>query len=243
MNNKIQNAFAKIKASEKLKQETLKYISSYEPEVKKEKRFYSKFSFATVCSLVVVCLITSGFFSYTTAVASISMDINPSVELDINVFNRVIKAKGYNEEGEKLTNEVRVINKDYLVAIDNLMNSKTIENFYENGNNMEITVTSSSDKRNEKIKSLIQSRTDIEEKNIFCSCNHKERDAAHSHGMSHGKYRAYIKLKETNPDITIEEVKEMPMDKIKELTNCQSETGKCQNHKHNHSQHSHHKNR
>ena len=237
MNNKIKSAFDNIHANENIKSKTLNYVISYEPKKKRNSSY--KLAYAVLSCCLAVFLVFGGVFSYTTAVASISVDINPSLELEINVYDRVISAKGYNDDGKKLAREVSVLNKPYLDAINNIMCNKSIENLSKNEKNLEITVTSSSEERNNKIKTDIESKTTIEEENIYCSCNNKQKKTANSHGMSHGKYRAYLKLKETNPDITIDEVREMPIDEIRELMNCDQGGGNCRNFNHSHGAHHH----
>ena len=249
MANKIKSALDELRAGEKLKSSTLSYISSYDGQAnhnllksKNPKPRAKRLVLAFSCFAMAVGFILGGAFSYTTAIASISLDINPSLELDINLYNKVISAKGYNEKGEKLAREAELMNLDYIDAINNIMESETVDSLTKNGGNMEITVTSSSDKRNDKIKSSIDLETKIADENIYCSCDHREQKRAHSHGLSHGRYRAYLSLKEDNPSITLDEVREMNMEEIHRLKNCQSNTNCIEEGHSHHQSHHRHKN-
>src|SRR5699024_12320720 len=47
-------------------------------------------------------LFFGGRWLFFTPTATISMDINPSIELNVNRFNQVIGVQSYNDDGEKL---------------------------------------------------------------------------------------------------------------------------------------------
>ena len=64
--------------------------------------------------------------------------------------------------------------------------------------------------------------------NAYCySADSKEVAPAHGHGMSCGKYRAFLELQKLCPDITPEEIQNMTMREIRDLTDSwPEETGK-----------------
>lgn len=54
-------------------------------------------------------------------------------------------------------------------------------------------------------------------RNSYCYYAHSEEvKEAHSFGLSYGKYRAYLELKEIAPEILPEDVQEMTMKEIRE---------------------------
>lgn len=63
---------------------------------------------ATVLSL------GGGTYAYakTTPAAYVSVDINPSVELGVNSFGKVISAQAYNEDGQKVLEGTNLVNFD-----------------------------------------------------------------------------------------------------------------------------------
>ena len=54
--------------------------------------------------LIALALILAGFtgvYAYQKPVSFVSLDINPSMELGVNVFDVVVSAKAYNNDGKK----------------------------------------------------------------------------------------------------------------------------------------------
>jgi len=95
----------KIKAGQALKEKTKKYLRNSLYDVPLDK--YQKATFkmrkallASACSIAVVGLLAYGGFAvYKTPVNYVSIDINPSVELGLNLFDRVVSVEGMKEDG------------------------------------------------------------------------------------------------------------------------------------------------
>ena len=95
---KLKASLDQIHAEESLKTSTKKYL--FEKVYFKEKKRPSplrKFAAAAVCSLAV--FIGGGSWLFFTPTAFISVDVNPSLELGINRFDRIVSVTGYNEDG------------------------------------------------------------------------------------------------------------------------------------------------
>ena len=61
-----------------------------------------------------------GYKIYSTPVTVLSVDINPSLELGINRFDKVVNVKGYNVDGSEFTSDLDIIHQDYKKAIEKL---------------------------------------------------------------------------------------------------------------------------
>ena len=61
-----------------------------------------------------------GYRLYFTEASVISVDINPSLELNLNPFDRVISVKGYNKDGENPAEEADVKFMDYKEALEEI---------------------------------------------------------------------------------------------------------------------------
>lgn len=84
-----------------------------------------RFSFKLVsvfASIIMVSFLSVYLYFNFTSVSTLSIDINPSVELELNIFNRIIKATSDNEEGTNLIAEVNLKNKSLSSAIDVIYN-------------------------------------------------------------------------------------------------------------------------
>lgn len=103
MENKVQNAFDSIKADSGLK-ETTKELLSQKREKRNRLFHYRKIqkTFAAVCGILLLAVGIGSFWWIQTPVSYVSIDVNPSVELALNRFDRVVSAKAYNTEGEEI---------------------------------------------------------------------------------------------------------------------------------------------
>jgi hypothetical protein len=220
MDKKIKSAFDQIHADASLK-DSVKTSLAEKLYAKKEKS--RKFRLAPALSLAVVMLLGAiGYFSYTTPVMAISLDINPSIELKVNTFDRIIDVTPYNDDGKIVIDETEIKNMNYQKGIDSLLENQTISSCIKDGNNLEVTVALASQNKYEKVKSIL-AQSNINKNCIYRCNNNEEVEKAHSLGLSFGKYRAYIELKKVNPDITADDVKGLTMREIRDMI--ENETG------------------
>ncbi len=68
-----------------------------------------------------------------TAVAYVSLDINPSIEIGVDKNSQVIEAKGLNEDGKTLLKLVALKNKNVYLAIEELIDASIENNYLEPG--------------------------------------------------------------------------------------------------------------
>lgn len=96
--------------------------------MKKEKSFNTKSIKKTTAIATVFVLATAGGFAYSTPTSYVSLDVNPSVEYSLNMFDRVLSVQAVNEDGEKIVAELDVKN----LVISNAV-QKTIDELLEKG--------------------------------------------------------------------------------------------------------------
>lgn len=99
MREQIRAAFEPIRAEEEMQARTRAFLHErlYRHAAPRARRVARALRVA-VCAFVLL-LGVGGYASYATTVATISMDINPSLELSVNRYGRVIGVQGYNEDG------------------------------------------------------------------------------------------------------------------------------------------------
>ena len=104
--------------------------------------------FAAIMTIFVLITGTGRYLSTTTPVAYVSLDINPSVELAINKFKKVISYEAYNSDGEILLadNDKRNITVDK--AISNIISSAISKKYLLDNNNSIITFATISNNLN-----------------------------------------------------------------------------------------------
>lgn len=217
MNERIWNAFDEIHAEEELKRNTKAFLEEMRKEKKPERRGMYKWIPIMVCFFLTMTGF-GGYRIYFTEASVISVDINPSLELNLNTFDRVISVKGYNEDGKNLAEEADVKFLDYKEALEEILCTECVKECMDNDELLLITVAGKNEEKNTKMLKDIEEFL-TENENMQCTgAGREEIENAHKAGLSVGKYRAFLELKAKNPDITPEEVQGLTMRQIRNLT-------------------------
>ena len=213
---KLKAALDQIHAEGSLKTSTKKYL--FEKVYFKEKKHRSplrKFAAAAVCSLAV--FIGGGSWLFFTPTAFISVDVNPSLELGINRFDRIVSVIGYNEDGRALVQDLHIKYMDYTDALETLIEDQNMEVYLADNADVVLTVAGDNAAKSSEILDNVESCMS-QHQNVYChSGNSEEVHHAHDAGLSFGKYQAWQVLQDLDPDITLEEVQDMTMSEIRDL--------------------------
>ncbi len=214
MNDKLKKAFDQIHAEDELKQSTMEYIRRNAQAQKKPKAKAYRYLVPALACLVFLIV---GSFVYLTPTANISIDINPSIELGINRFDRVVSVKSYNDDGAELKAQLDIKNLKYTEAVEQVMENDTIEALLSKDEILTIGVFGNNVEKSEKILSEVETCTK-NERNTYCYfANTQEVEGAHELGLSCGKYKAYLELHSLDGSITADDVKNMTMREIRDL--------------------------
>ena len=229
----FKSALNKIKAEEELVKKTEKYLKDTLLKNEKPKTndyiswggFYMKKKFIFAASLAVLCLggSTGAYAYYQTPVSYLSLDINPSVELGINAFDKVVQVEAYNEDGEKILEEVDIVGSDVTEAVGELVSSADNNGYIAEDGSTVVSVTTETD--NEEVATELEtvaeegvnSALEETEKEVVV---HKDnialarRDEARKLGITPGKLNLIQKLQAVDPDATVEEYKDASVNEI-----------------------------
>lgn len=216
MNSAFKELFGPVRAEEDLKDRTRTFLAERTQGYTKRaaaKRRYP--AYAAACACLALALL-GGRWLYFTPTAAISMDINPSIELSVNRFDRVIAVTGFNEDGQELSRELNVKYKNYTQAVEQILHHDSITALLSDGEVMSITVVGPDRRQSVELLSWVKTCT-AGQGNIDCySARPEEAAAAHEAGLSCGKYRAFLELRRLDPDITPEAVQGMTMREIRD---------------------------
>ena len=218
LTNKIHDAFDHIKADTQLKETTKHFLS-----VKRKKNislFHHSIFPKILAAVCAILFLTAGIKGYTwiqTPVSYVSIDVNPSIELALNHFDKVLSVTAYNTEGEEILKGLSLKGKKYTEAINTIMESNVMNLYLTDDAELVFTIATTSDHEN-KLKKGVAS----------CSCHTKHNtqsistdievvSKAHDNGLSLGKYYAYLQLSQYDDTITIDECKDMSMSEIHHL--------------------------
>lgn len=173
-----------------------------------------RLALATAACAAVVVL--GGRWLYFTPTARISIDINPSLELGINRFDRVVSVQGWNDEGTALAEAVDVTHLSYTDAVETILSTDTIETLLAQDAVVEIGVIGDDDTHCANLLAGVEACT-AGQQNAHCyRAGTEEVEAAHDCGLSYGKYRAYQQLAALDPTVTPEQVQGMTMREIRD---------------------------
>ena len=171
--------------------------------------------------LLSLALVLTGTGIWFLPATSIGLDINPSLELQVNALDRVIALKGKNEDGLEVAKHLDVTGMRYDEAMQRILISQELAPYLENGSMISISVIGGgSDAHAEQILSKVVCRAYAlaEDENVFyCQTDKDTLAAARESGLCIPRYLAWQHLLENNPDVTAEEVSRMPKDEIRAL--------------------------
>ena len=226
METSFKSALGRIKAEDILKKKTegylMKSISSKE-NVLKENSFRRnnpllKRIVAVACTAVLLCGASIGAYAYyKTPTSYLSLDINPSVELGVNAFGKVVSATAYNNDGKTILVGQDVINSGVKDAVNTLVKSAAQKGFIAKDGSTVIAVTSETDSSSTAVKMqdaakqgadiAVKSEGDtatVQKENVALA----RRDEARKLVITPGKLNLIQKLQALDPSITIDQYKD-----------------------------------
>lgn len=209
--NKIRQGLSKIRATEDLKKNTLQYLlKQQEQKGAFKQRPVLKYALAAICAFLL--LGTGGYSVYRQPVSYISIDVNPSVELGINRFGRVVSADAYNEDGQAVLQQLSLKNIPYVQAIKKLLANESSSGFLREDSVLVFTVISA------QYASIMDelNAADFSQnyETLLYTSDTGCMEEAHSHQMSFGKYRGYQELSQFDTSVTVEDCNKMTMEEI-----------------------------
>ena len=170
MRNRIQSAFAGVHAEAELKERTIEMI--YAPA--KRRRRANPLIWAAAC-LVLFLGLGSGLFFI--PVSAIGIEINPTLRLKINRFDIVVGVEAINKDGKRITEETNLMFSEYSEAIDTLLADPRMQEYFEQGKDMEIYVECDDEQRCNQMLKRVEGRVG-KEGNVTC---HAGSGAGHGH--------------------------------------------------------------
>lgn len=232
MDDKIKKAFDSIRADDGLKSGTLAYISESSHGYRPKRRGLSRLIISAAAAACFALTAAIGAKLFFTSDSYICIEINPSLELGINRFDRVVEVSPLNDDGKTLAESLDIKFADYGTALERIMNDDRVGELLSRNEIMTITVIDTDNGHSSAILSNVRECADRYD-NVCCdSASRSEAAAAKELGLPCGKYRAYLELRALGLDITPEELSEMTMSEIRELTGKLSDSCSDEEHKH-----------
>lgn len=189
-----------------------------------------------LAAATVLSLGGGGAYAYanTTPAAYVSVDINPSVELGVNSFGKVVSAQAYNEDGQKVLEGTNLVNFDAEKAVSTVITNAISDGYIKEDATttaaVAVEITTSTDKEkmatelDESLKEAANKT--LEDNNVNAEAESENvalarRDEARQLGITPGKLNLIQKLQALDPTINVEDYKTSSVKdiqkKIKEL--------------------------
>ncbi|MGL4914448.1 MAG: anti-sigma-I factor RsgI family protein [Romboutsia sp.] len=197
--------------------------------------FNSFFTYNKLVQLSTIFIIFLGIGRYACMeipIAYISIDMNPSIELGINRFNKVVSSKYYNKEGEILLESSKNIDTDINQVLDSIIDTAIEKEYITNTNDSSIAFASIAynvDRRENLESTLKHSIEDhlnsnsINSNILSFNATLNKRKEATKLGFTTSKLVLVEELKSLDTNVLIKEFKDMPVitieNKILELKN------------------------
>lgn len=170
------------------------------------------------CAVLTALGIGGGAYAYQTPVAYVGIDINPSIELGVNYFDRVVSAEGDNADGQDILSEINVVGMTYEEALASLNDSLMNKGYLTANAAVAVTVMCDDDSRYSNLEETSQRCFSSAGQGVHCSrATSAEHHEAHESGLGMGKYLAWRSLVDAGVDISADDVAHMTMSELRAL--------------------------
>lgn len=188
--------------------------------------------FAMAACLAVIFLGSLGWNQlYTSPTAIISLDVNPSIELIVNRFNRIVSSTALNDESKEILGYINIKNAYYQEALANILSAGADNGYLTDEANVVLTVFASDPTLQSslltQLQGVVDSNISLYSDQItteYHAVDESIINGAHGHGITAGKYLYLQELQVLAPERDISELTHHSIDEIKgEIEACKQE--------------------
>lgn len=150
----------------------------------------------------------------------ISIDINPSFELQLNKEDEIVEVKTFNKDAKRILKDIPLKGKTLSNALPLLLSDKQYRSYLEKGI-LEISIYSDNKETSSRLENNVNtelSKIDINQ--YHCGVvNEETHNQASNHHMSAGKYRVIETIVSAAPSYDIEALQKMSMKELYSIIN------------------------
>ncbi len=209
------------------KETVMEVLSSTAPQAAGgRRRKYSKVKrMGVAIAAAAACMVVAaaGYAYYETPVDYVSLDINPSVELGVNAFDKVVRAEGINQDGVDLIGNLNLHNMSVQDAVRMLVSQACTQGYIAPDGSSVIALTGQSAVAEQALELSEQSeqgaQAALQEQNAVAvlygdTTDLAIRHAAQQMGVSTGKYKLMMALSAMDPSLEIGQFKNATVSQI-----------------------------
>ena len=189
-----------------------------------------KVLYRTAAVLAACMVLLLGIFYYSVNLLTdtvISLDVNPSLEIQVNKKDQVLDVVPLNPDGETILDGMNLYKTDLDVAVNALIGSM-VRNGYitELANTILVSVSNKDTVRADQIKEsiVLDIRETLSQSDISADIYEQQisgtkdvQEAANKYSISVGKASFLLKLTQQDPSLSLEELAQMSMEEIAEI--------------------------
>lgn len=173
--------------------------------------------------LILIFGVGMGAYAYNMPYNYINVDINPSMEFTVNIFNMVLDAEGLNSDGKEFLKKYKYKHLKIDKAVGEFIKAAVDEGYLAESNENAVMITVSgknlnklSDIQKEIVSaaSITLEKDKVQSELVTEKITLDERNNAKELGISPGKLALIEKLQEEKPEIRVDEYKEKPVKDI-----------------------------
>lgn len=158
--------------------------------------------------------------------AFVDIDINPSIELQVNRFDKVVAAEAVNTDGEAVLAQLDLAGLPYDEALALLTNSDALAPYLEENSYIQVSVAANDQGQEQALTTA--SEECLANLPYRASCHAvslQTHEEAHAHGMGCGRYTAAVELASLDPEVTVEDCADLSMRELRERIDAHHSTG------------------
>lgn len=177
--------------------------------------------YATAASLVLATVLgVGGYKLYYTPVSYLSIEINPSIQLSINVFDRVIGYEYFNDDGKVILDDIKISNGKSKDSVEKIIESAQYRGYLTSNNNS--VIIDIAEDNTALMDNLVQLRDKYTPENIdivFEKATEADTRLSKDKNISIAKAKAVNEYSEVfggNAEENSEILKDVPVKEVKE---------------------------
>lgn len=149
--------------------------------------------------------------------AYVDIDINPSIELQLNSADQVVGVEGINDDGQAVVADLSLTGLSYGEALEKLTQSPSLAPYMRDDAYVQVSVASDNAEQEQMLVGISEERLAALPCRGSCDAvSLQVREEAHAHGMGCGRYIAALELTELDPDLTIDDCAGLSMRELRD---------------------------
>lgn len=176
------------------------------------RRKYALRAALSLAACVLAAVIGVGAYNQLHPTAFVQLDMNPSIELQVNKYDKVVGVEALNDDGQQVLDAVDVEGDTYEDAVQEITSSDAFLEYAGENSYLEINITCDNATQAEELLSV--SEQQVQQLPCPCNCRYataEEREEAWAAGMGVGRYRLACQLIELDDSLTLEDCAQMSM--------------------------------